>query len=189
MEINKFKLWLLVLNILYLIIAFILFSGRKNFEFLIYVFVVILVLTVIFLLGSKFKFSKFVLTGLSLVGFLHMLGGLWIIDGLRLYGHYFVFGLIRYDIIIHFLGIFFGTLLFYEMLKSYLKNISSFVLFLLLFFVGIGMGGFHEIIEFLITVAVPETGIGGYSNTMFDMIANSVGALAAYGVIIWSKGN
>tara|TARA_Y100000034_G_C6850719_1_gene385940 strand:- start:481 stop:1059 length:579 start_codon:yes stop_codon:yes gene_type:complete len=182
MKITKSEWFILFVNIIFLIIFFIIFLGRKNYEFMIYVGAIIFVLILISLLRIKFKFSKSVLAGLTLVGFLHMLGGAWIINGLRLYGHYFVFGLIKYDLIIHFLGVFFGVLLFYEILKPYIKieKTNWLILFLTLLFVGIGIGGVHEIIEFIITLAVPETGVGGYVNTMWDMVANAIGGLCAF---------
>jgi uncharacterized membrane protein YjdF len=192
MKITKTELTILFVNIVYLIVFTIIFLKRSNIEFLIYVGAIIFVLILIGLLRIKVKFSNFVLIGLSLVGFLHMLGGAWILNGLRLYGYYFIFGVIRYDLIIHFLGIFFAILLFYEILKNYLKEIndvSKFILFLILFFAGLGIGGFHEIIEFIITLTIPETGIGGYSNTMWDMVANGIGAFVAFIVLNIFKKN
>lgn len=182
MEIKKSHWIILFVNIIYLIIFTIIFLKRSNIEFLIYVGAIIFVLAILGLLSIKIKFSNFVLIGLSLVGFLHMLGGALIINGSRLYVHYFVLGLVKYDLIIHFLGIFFAVFLFYEILKNHLKlgDIPKFILFLILFFAGLGIGGLHEIIEFILVLALPETGVGGYANTMWDMIANSLGALSAF---------
>ena len=124
MKIKKFDWFLLLINVIYLIIFTIIFLKRSNMEFLIYVGAIIFAVVLIGLLRMKIQFSKFVLIGLSLVGFLHMLGGALIIDGSRLYVQYFVFGLIKYDLIIHFLGIFFAVLLFYEILRNYLKEVK-----------------------------------------------------------------
>jgi len=132
-------------------------------------------------LHLKFNFSYGVLIGLSIWGLLHMLGGLIIFDGLRLYGHYFYF--LRYDQIIHLFGFGFATLFGYYLLKPSLsKKPNWFVLSILLILVGIGLGGLNEIIEFIIVLAVPETGIGGYENTMWDMVFNLIGAGLA---VIW----
>ena len=183
MKIKKFDWFLLLINVIYLIIFTIIFLKRSNMEFLIYVGAIIFALVLIGLLRMKIQFSKFVLIGLSLVGFLHMLGGALIIEGSRLYVQYFVFGLVKYDLIIHFLGIFFAVLLFYEILRNYIKEVKiipGFIFFLILFFAGLGIGGFHEIIEFIIVLIVPETGVGGYANTMWDMVANALGGFCAF---------
>ncbi|MEA3366186.1 MAG: hypothetical protein U9Q79_11160, partial [Candidatus Hydrogenedentes bacterium] len=44
---------------------------------------------------------------------------------------------------------------------------------------GLGVGGLNEIIEFIATVLVPETGVGGYENTALDLVADSIGAILA----------
>ena len=44
---------------------------------------------------------------------------------------------------------------------------------------GLGVGGLNEIIEFIATVIMPETGVGGYVNTSLDLVADLIGALIA----------
>ena len=44
---------------------------------------------------------------------------------------------------------------------------------------GLGVGGLNEIIEFIATVVMPETGVGGYMNTALDLVADLVGAVLA----------
>lgn len=109
-----------------------------------------------------------------------MVGGGVIVNGLRMYGHYLIFGIIRYDKIIHFLGIFFAVFLIYELIKT--KKISKLVLSIILICAGIGVGTLHELIEYFLVVILPETGVGGYENTMRDIVFNSIGAIVA---VIW----
>jgi hypothetical protein len=42
-----------------------------------------------------------------------------------------------------------------------------------------GLGAINEIIEFVATVVVPETGVGGYVNNALDLCWNGVGATIA----------
>ncbi len=37
----------------------------------------------------------------------------------------------------------------------------------------------NEIIEFITTVIVPESGVGGYENTSLDLVSNLLGAIVA----------
>ena len=42
-----------------------------------------------------------------------------------------------------------------------------------------GFGGLNEVIEFFLTLTLPETNIGGYINTGWDLVSNLVGVTAA----------
>lgn len=44
---------------------------------------------------------------------------------------------------------------------------------------GMGFGALNEVIEFFATLALPETNVGGYINTGWDLVANTVGAAIA----------
>jgi hypothetical protein len=41
---------------------------------------------------------------------------------------------------------------------------------------GMGLGSLNEIVEFVATLTIPETNVGGYINTGWDLVANFVGA-------------
>jgi hypothetical protein len=49
---------------------------------------------------------------------------------------------------------------------------------------GQGFGALNEVIEFAATLLVPETNVGGYLNTGWDLVSNLVGATLAV-LIIW----
>jgi len=51
-----------------------------------------------------------------------------------------------------------------------------------------GAGALNEIVEFVATVLVPETNVGGYYNTALDLVFNAAGALVA-GLYIFFKKN
>jgi hypothetical protein len=49
-----------------------------------------------------------------------------------------------------------------------------------------GFGAANEVVEFLATLALPETNVGGYENTGWDLVANVVGCvIAALLISVW----
>ena len=44
---------------------------------------------------------------------------------------------------------------------------------------AMGFGALNEVVEFAAVLAVGETNVGGYENTLWDLVSNMVGALAA----------
>ena len=44
---------------------------------------------------------------------------------------------------------------------------------------GCGVGALNEIVEFLAVTLMPETNVGGYENTLWDLIFNLIGASVA----------
>jgi hypothetical protein len=42
-----------------------------------------------------------------------------------------------------------------------------------------GLGAVNEIVEFIMVLALPQTGVGGYENTMWDIVFNTIGAIIA----------
>lgn len=182
MKIKKVDLFILLFNIIYLIIFTFLFIGRENYEFLMYIGVVVFFLILISILHLKYNFSYFVLEGLSIWGLLHMFGGYFIVGEHVLYG-YQIFPFLRFDQFVHAFGFGFATLFSYEILKLNLnKNHSKIAVSILLVLIGVGLGALNEIIEFIAVFLIPQTGVGGYNNTMWDIVFNTIGAVLA---VIW----
>jgi hypothetical protein len=48
---------------------------------------------------------------------------------------------------------------------------------------GMGFGAFNEMVEFIATRLLPETNIGDYENTGWDLVANFAGSLVAAALI------
>jgi hypothetical protein len=42
-----------------------------------------------------------------------------------------------------------------------------------------GLGAMNELVEFAATLLVPETNVGGYFNTGWDLVSNLVGVVIA----------
>jgi hypothetical protein len=44
---------------------------------------------------------------------------------------------------------------------------------------GLGFGALNEVVEFVATLLIPETNVGGYRNTGWDLVSNLIGATTA----------
>ena len=128
------------------------------------------------------------LYGLSLWAFMHMTGGGIYIGGKKVYEIMIInlvgepYNIFKYDQLVHIIGFGVSTLLMYYLLKPILnisikKNVS---LGIVIIMAGLGVGALNEIIEFIVTVIVPDTGVGGYINTSLDLVADLIGAIIAY---------
>ena len=68
----------------------------------------------------------------------------------------------------------------YYCLKPNLSKHANFrVVAVLVVFIGMGIGALNEIVEFLAVLAFPDTNVGGYDNTMWDIVFNTFGAIIA----------
>jgi hypothetical protein len=51
---------------------------------------------------------------------------------------------------------------------------------------GMGLGSLNELVEFAATILIPDTNVGGYVNTGWDLTANFVGATVSVS-LIWAN--
>ena len=158
-----------------------------NYEFLLYIGVLIFFFVLIFWTLPKSQFGPAILWGLSIWGFLHMAGG-----GVRV-GQQVLYDLVliplvskgeliilRYDQAVHCFGFGVTTLVGYHLLKPYLNDRTNWkVIYLVLICFGMGMGALNEIVEFIATLTTPHTDVGGYVNTALDLVFNGLGSLLA----------
>jgi hypothetical protein len=91
----------------------------------------------------------------------------------------------KYDQVVHCLGFGVATLTAWVGLAATYVSPPrrSFGLMLGVVLMGMGLGAMNEVIEFIATVIMPETNVGGYVNTGWDLVANLVGCTAAACVI------
>jgi len=157
-----------------------------NYEFLIYIGVIVLVITLIILTNNKVNYSNGVLWGLTLWAFLHMSGGSFQIKGGRLYSFILIpisetYKILKFDQFVHIIGFCVATIIIYQVIKPFLKtNIKKWAaLSIVIVMAGLGVGAVNEIIEFIIVIISPQTGVGGYNNTLLDLAADLIGALIA----------
>jgi uncharacterized membrane protein YjdF len=190
MLLKKDQVPILLVNGIALALFTILFAFRKNYEFLLYVGVIIFFLILILATNRRVEYPNSVLWGLTAWALLHMSGGGLYIRSVKLYEIILIpisqtYSIFRYDQFVHIVGFGVATLVMYELLRPLLRNDLNkrVALSIVVIMAGLGVGALNEIIEFLATVFVPETGVGGYVNTALDLVSDLVGAVAAMAFI------
>lgn len=48
-----------------------------------------------------------------------------------------------------------------------------------------GFGAANEIVEFIAVLTIPNTNVGGYENTGWDLVSNFAGSVIAATIIRW----
>ena len=97
------------------------------------------------------------------------------------------------DSVVHCFGFGSATWLIWEALRASVqyrlgrKLYPSAGMIALCIFAGMGLGAMNEIIEFVAVLNIPETNVGGYTNTCQDLISNLCGSLVA-GLLIMFRG-
>jgi len=192
---DNFLKWLVIVD--FLLILFFAFNYYKwgNLEFVLYNLVLVILLVVMWILHKRYNFSRGSLVGLSVWGFLHMIGGSTLISATRPYSWVFIkLGMVgdtpilRYDQVLHFYFYVVATIILYEVLKKHLSKEAHWpTIATILVFAGMGVGAGNEIIEFLPVFFNVENGVGGYFNTLLDIIFNTLGAIAAVLYISWKR--
>lgn len=127
---------------------------------------------------TRRPFSDLVLWGLALWGALHMAGGMVPVSGGRVLYNVWLLPFVRFDHLVHAIGFGFAGLGFWESVRHALDRRTSSGAAMVLVG-GLGIGALNEMVEFLITRVVPDTNIGDFENTGWDLVANTVGATAA----------
>ena len=97
----------------------------------------------------------------------------------------------RYDQLVHIIGFATATATMFYILKPLLRpQLKGFwALSIIIIFAGLGVGAFNEILEFVTSLIVPESGVGGYLNTSLDLVSNLIGAVLAMFIIRLTNGN
>lgn len=178
---------ILIFNLVAVTAFSVLFVSRQNYEFLLYIGVILFFLGLILLTNDKVDFPNSVLWGLTAWALLHMAGGGLYLDGQKFYELMLVplvgepYHIFKYDQFVHIVGFATATLVMYHLaaplLRPDLKKWTA--LSIIIVMAGLGAGALNEIVEFTATVLMPETGVGGYVNTSLDLVADLVGALLA----------
>ena len=186
MNTQSFKA-LLIFTSLYLVGGAFYFIKDLNFEFIIYVAVILVILGGVYLTLPRTNFPTWMLWLLSVWGLMHILGGAvstsdGVLFAYRIYpfldlgGEFYI---LKYDQLVH--GYLYGVvaMMAYHLLRARLMVTNHNVLvFLFAVLASVGISGLNEIMEFFISLTM-ENGVGGYDNTMLDMCFNLGGALIA----------
>lgn len=174
---------------LYMVAFSALAASRGNSEFIFYGVVMLLIIGGVILMHLRVGFSAVVLWGLALWGLAHMAGGNVAVplslvpDGKSavLYNLKPASFVPKYDQITHAFGFAVATLTAWEAMRAAIgPSVRPGIgLAIALACIGMGLGAINEVVEFAAEMLLPNTNVGGYVNTGWDLVSNMVGATAA----------
>jgi hypothetical protein len=171
-----------------------------NREFLLYLAVMLGLIPLVAWLHARIGLHVGTLWGLSLWGLAHLAGGLLRIpdhwphdDTAVLYDLWLIPGRLRYDQVVHALGFGLTTWLCWQGLRAAFRGAGVAIrptvgLLTLCGLAGMGLGALNEVVEFLAVLTIPNTNVGGYENTGWDLVFNALGtAVAAVAIAATSR--
>lgn len=187
----------LLFNAAYIGIAVVASLASGNREFIFYIAVMAVLIGVMSLVHARVKLTSALLWAFSIWGIMHMAGGLWALptgwpyhgDKAVLYSLWLIPERLKYDQIVHAYGFGITTWLCWHIVSQALRQPDggpvrpTLGILTLCGAAGIGFGALNEVIEFIAVLTIPNTNVGGYENTGWDLVANLVGALIAAVVI------
>ena len=194
---KKGEIGILIFNLLYIIPFTIYYALKKNYEFLGYIAVLVIIGIVIMSTLRKSNLDYFALSLLSIWGLLHMLGGGLIINGHTLYATHIVdlvqgegeFYILKMDQVIHFYGFLTAAVVVFQLLSAGFNVRKHAKMAVFISWIGsMGLGALNEVIEFVAFISIEHTGVGDIYNTGLDLIFNMFGALlGAFVGLYWNR--
>lgn len=185
---------------LYMALAAAVAATRWNLEFLYYGVVMLALIALVFVLDRRVRLATPLLWGLALWGLLHMVGGTltipveWAEPGSSgtLYNLRVHPWAPKYDQAVHAFGFFLTSLAGWRSLHVASGGAlrPTFGVLVAVACIGMGLGALNEVVEFAATRIMPETNVGGFENTGWDLVSNLVGSVAAAVLvrISWTRG-
>jgi uncharacterized membrane protein len=173
---------------------------QGNREFIFYIVVMVVLIGVMGLLHRRVRLTTGLLWAFSVWGLAHMAGGLcplpsgWPYNGDHavLYSWWIIPERLKYDQVVHAYGFGVTTLLCWHILRNALRQPDggalrpTFGMLVLCAAAGMGFGALNEVIEFIAVLTIPNTNVGGYENTGWDLVANLVGTILGALIIRFS---
>lgn len=196
-QVSGAELVVVFVNAAYLLAGLIFALAYGNSEFLLYAGIIFVLMIAIAAFHFKVRLPIWALWGLTAWGIAHLAGGLvpvpesWPTGGevKVLYNLWLVPEYLKYDNIVHAYGFGLVTAISWIALKVAFKNRGltvqpSFGLIVLCMASGLGFGAVNEVLEFAATLLIPDTNVGGYVNTGWDLVSNLVGSSVAAVLIV-----
>ena len=181
---------------IYMLVATVFAFASGNLEFLYYIVVMLILVYVVYSVHKSVDLAGAAIWALSLWGLAHMAGGLvpipegWPVDSGSqvLYSLWLIPNYLKYDQVVHAYGFGVATWVCWQGISAAIRTrggqaTASVGLMIVSAAAGMGLGALNELIEFVATLLIPETNVGGYINTGWDLVANFVGAVSAAVVI------
>lgn len=200
-KLSKAELAVLGFTVTYMTVWLVASLVLNNDEFLYYFVVMCVLIVAVGVVHLRVRFHIAALWGLTIWGLAHMAGGLMPVpsswptgaDTKVLYNLWLIPGLLKYDQLVHAYGFGLVTWICWMALERTFAehgvNVKPTIgLLILCIAAGMGFGAANEIVEFLATIMLPGTNVGGYANTGWDLIANLVGCVVAAATIyVWPR--
>ncbi len=197
-QLTKTQFSLLVFNVLLVLGFGIYYLQNLNYEFVAYALTIALVIGVLYGTLKHSRFPTHIILGITAWGVMHMLGGsVQTADGV-LYAWRMIpvfdgggeFFILKYDQFVHAFAYGVVGLMFYHLLVEVVQvKTHRGLIIAIAIFAAAGFSVINEIIEFWAAVNIPNNGVGGYHNTVLDLIFNLSGAAIAVvtKVIVFDK--
>ena len=172
----------------YMLAAIVAAFASGNGEFVFYIVVMFALIGAVAAVHLRVGLSTAVLWCLSIWGAAHMAGGLihvpesWPTQGefRVLYSWWLVPGKLKFDHVVHAYGFAVTTAVMWECLRHMTGiKVPTVGLLVVCAAAAMGFGALNEVVEFAATLLVPETNVGGYINTGWDLVANLFGVTTA----------
>lgn len=180
---SNYPIWA---SLVVLIIFTLRYVLTKNYEFLTYIAVLGAVIFFIIKSDKIFSYTDVAKWGFAIWMFLHMAGGSFYINGIKLYDTMLIkilpdpYNILKFDQLVHAFCYFVIALFVYSIVKSIAKKeVKTKTFFVIVVLAATGIGAINEIIEFLTVALFGATGVGGYFNNALDLIFNLAGAIVA----------
>lgn len=182
--------WLLILfNLAYIIGFTIYYLSIKNYEFMLYIGVLVILFVLVLAIQRRVQFSYTILWMLSAWGLLHMMGGgiqfpadtvlyRWV--PIELYNAHDAAGefvILKFDQILHFYIYFVMSFVLAHLLRNKIGRIRPLYFYTVIALASMGLSVINELVEFSAVVFMGKTGVGGYFNTLLDLLFNTLGAV------------
>ncbi|MCP5556259.1 MAG: DUF2238 domain-containing protein [Verrucomicrobiaceae bacterium] len=172
-------------------------TGNKEFNF--YIVVMLILIAIMTVVHRRAHLTSSLLWAFSLWGLLHMAGGLcplpsgWPYQGDQavLYSLWLIPQKLKYDQVVHAYGFAVTTWLCWHVLRNSLRQPDgtpvrpTLGLLTLCAAMGMGFGALNEVVEFIAVLTIPNTNVGGYENTGWDLVSNLVGSTLSALIIRW----
>lgn len=181
MRLSKSEWGIVAFTAAYMLAAVVGAVQSGNDEFVYYLVVMGVLIGVVLAVHARVGFRPAVLAGLSSWGAAHMAGGLLPVQGDVLYNLWLLPpDLLKYDQLVHAYGFGLTTWVCWEAIRPALADPRPRVGPLVLCAAGgAGFGALNEVIEFIAVLTLPETNVGGYMNTGWDLVYNLAGCVIA----------
>lgn len=150
-------------------------TGRSNWP--VYLAVVVVGTAAVVVLHLRYRFTLATRIGLVVFALSHVAGGMLTVGDGVLYQWWLLEPVVRYDNLQHAWGFGFAGRMVWEILETKLdpRSRTPVVAFWIVALGAGTLGALNEIVEWVLTLTIPGTDVGGYDNTVRDLLADLVG--------------